>query len=333
VLRAIAISGVVFIHASSASFIGEKFSVNYDFGIILRQIANFSVPLFLFISGFFMSGKLITTRTEYLGFIQKQIPRVLLPFIVWSCIYSFFAFIKHTDIKTIIIEFITFQASVPFYFILLIIQYYLLQPFILRLATKKRFVVLSLIISLSFCSVFELLRIKYNINFPIIIYAGIFPTWLIFPVLGAYVSKHQMKISTTVLLIGTIVFLLLSILHSFYSIFYFDNPTEAVMAVKVSSFMYSLFMCLFLFKVKEKLNVNTDNILCKIGLLSFGVYFSHMLFLTVIRMVTNKFLPNDLTSNVLFLLGISALTVILSYVFGKLLHKINPNIAKVYFGY
>ena len=331
VLRSLAIFGVVFIHTNNIGYVSEKFSFNYNLSLILRQIVNFSVPLFLFISGYFMSKKIISSKEDYYSYVTKQIPRVLVPFIIWSCIYSAISFVMGSPVTTILKKFITFQAAAPFYFILLIIQYYLFQPLIVKLGTTKKSVFLALLISLSFCAALEVLRYKYDINLPIYIYAGNFLTWLIFPVLGSYVQKNGLKISASVLLFGSIFFLIISIAHSLFSIIYFNKPIEAVTAVKVSSFLYSASLCLYLYKVQEKLAAN--KLIVNIGLLSFGIYFSHMLFLTVILRTLPKIVGPDLIANVFVQIIIAIVVLLLSYFFGIIIQKINANLAKKYFGY
>ena len=114
VLRAIAIIGVVTIHVIGIGYTNEKFSINYNLSIVLRQLVNFSVPLFLFISGYFMSKVILKSKNDYFSYLKKQIPRVLIPFIVWSVIYSFLAYLNGRGTMLIIKEFLHFEQLPPF---------------------------------------------------------------------------------------------------------------------------------------------------------------------------------------------------------------------------
>lgn len=75
-LRGIAIIMVVAIHTITSS--------NSDLSICLRQFFNCAVPLFLAISGFFMSHKDVSTSDRYWQFVKKQVPKVYLPCLFWS---------------------------------------------------------------------------------------------------------------------------------------------------------------------------------------------------------------------------------------------------------
>ena len=68
-LRGLAIIGVVAIHSTGTGLTFPADSFNFYFTILWRQLINFSVPLFLTISGYFMVRKKIVSLTDYLFFI------------------------------------------------------------------------------------------------------------------------------------------------------------------------------------------------------------------------------------------------------------------------
>ncbi len=70
-LRGIAIVFVVAIHSFTPFLLSESNTVNYHLGIIWRQIIGCAVPIFLAISGYFMSNKNINTHSKYGSFIKK----------------------------------------------------------------------------------------------------------------------------------------------------------------------------------------------------------------------------------------------------------------------
>ncbi|MBK8805442.1 MAG: acyltransferase [Bacteroidales bacterium] len=110
-LRGIAIIGVVAIHSSGVGYEYDDSSFNFIGTMAWRQFINFSVPLFLTISGFFASKKEITNKQDYYRFLKIQLPRVLIPFFIWSLLYSILS-IKHgKPIEEILFDFFTFQSS------------------------------------------------------------------------------------------------------------------------------------------------------------------------------------------------------------------------------
>jgi fucose 4-O-acetylase-like acetyltransferase len=77
--RGIAIIAVVAIHVSSVFN-----SYNSNGLLLYRQSLNFAVPLFLFISGYFLSNKKIDSFEEYKRFLTHRLSRVLVPYLFWS---------------------------------------------------------------------------------------------------------------------------------------------------------------------------------------------------------------------------------------------------------
>jgi surface polysaccharide O-acyltransferase-like enzyme len=153
-LRGLAIIGVVAIHSTGIGYTFEDTSIDFNMTVFWRQMINFSVPMFVAISGFFLANKDTRTYNEYFLFLKKQIPRVLIPYLIWSALYLGIDFVRGATIESLIYRLFTFQTSVPFYFIILIIEYYILLPFLQRLATPKGLIVSAFISILSCLLIF-----------------------------------------------------------------------------------------------------------------------------------------------------------------------------------
>jgi surface polysaccharide O-acyltransferase-like enzyme len=152
ILRAFAIFDVVAIHSSGTGLHFSDDSINFNFTVLWRNLLNFSVPMFLAISGFFLAKKRIECYRDYFVFLKKQIPRVYIPLLTWSLVWFALAvLVQHKSVVHELIKVVVFQSSGPYYFIALIIQYYLLLPILKSFANKKG-VVLSLIISIAMTS-------------------------------------------------------------------------------------------------------------------------------------------------------------------------------------
>lgn len=329
-LRCFAIIAVVFIHSNGVGYTNQLFSTQFNFSVIFRQIANFGVPLFLAISGYFMSRRKVKNKKDYLVYLRKVLPRVFIPFIIWSFFYSFTKLLFGADLISLVKQFVFFQASVPFYFILLIIQYYILQPFIIKLGKTKRGVIVALVISLLMCVLIEYIRFFLKFDIPPVVYAGNFLTWLVFPVLGAYLYfKSNVSIKPVYLFCISTLMLLLSCFHSFFLINLYENFTDSVTAVKTTSFLYSFFLIVLLFSIKYRLTLN--KYIVDLGALSFGVYFAHIIFLQLIQRVLVKV---TIFYNQLFFQILTTLLVLLiSYFLGKMLKGLNDRISTKYLGY
>jgi len=330
-LRGLAIILVVYIHVSSLGYQSPTYSLNFNLTVVLRQIANFAVPLFLFLSGYFLAKKEFTNFNSYAVYIKKQLPRVLLPYIIWGLLYSIKIYTDHFDTKTIILKLLTFRSSGPFYFIFLICQYYFLAPILIKISNIKYGLTISLIISIFSCVIIQYIRYVKGIDLPLVVYGGAFTTWLIFPILGIYISKNKLHISNSKLAFFTILFLCLSIIASYYLIYNFNDPNNATSAVKVSSFLYSISIILFLFQNRERfLNIG---LLTKVGEYSFGVFFSHMFVLSSLTYGLYLVFDKVIYANIISQLLLTILVIFTCLFFGNLLHKINRQAASKYFGF
>jgi len=64
-LRGIAIIFVIAIHSFTSFTISESNTIIYHLGIVWRQIIGCAVPIFLAISGYFMSSKYFKTQHDF----------------------------------------------------------------------------------------------------------------------------------------------------------------------------------------------------------------------------------------------------------------------------
>lgn len=122
-LRGVAILMVVSIHTFAATV--QNGSQANDLTILLRQVLNCAVPLFLAISGYFLARK--KSERSYLQFWKRQIPKVYIPTLIWSLPYLALYIWQGNDWLKGIVIFAVCGFSI-YYFIALIVQYYLLFP-------------------------------------------------------------------------------------------------------------------------------------------------------------------------------------------------------------
>lgn len=83
--RVIAIFAVILIHTEPYSGAATPSGLPY-LGVVINQLARFSVPYFFIISGFFWGSKL-TNSSQLEESTNRTIRRILIIFIAWSIIY------------------------------------------------------------------------------------------------------------------------------------------------------------------------------------------------------------------------------------------------------
>jgi len=325
-LRGLAIIFVIVIHSSNIGLQFPDTSINFHFTVLLRQVINIAVPLFLAISGYFLAKKNISNLDEYIKFIKIQIPKIYIPFFVFSALWFILGvLIFNHSITKELINLITFQSSGPYYFIALIIQYYILLPILKRLANFKG-VVFSFIISLITIGIIFYIRNYMGINLPLILYAGNFPIFLVFFILGLYIGTlKKIQISNKLLLSLIICFYFLSCIESYTLYAIFENAGLASTAMKPSSFIFSMTLIVYFFK---NINLFKSNILRYLGEMSFGIYLMHMFILIIISRLIIFFYPSLMEIQPLYQLILSLIIILMCFLIIFISKKILPK--KIY---
>ncbi len=133
VLRGIAIVAVVFIHTCPKD---PAWQIGF------RPLVNFGVPMFLFLSGW-----LTRQKPQPWGTIcRKRIPRVLVPYLIWTVIYTLVA----GQPRALAYNLLFANAVYTLYYIPVYIQLVLLTPLVKRLAESRLHWVGWLVTPLSF---------------------------------------------------------------------------------------------------------------------------------------------------------------------------------------
>lgn len=119
IFRAFAIIAVVMIHTTPLGYCQ----------VLCRPFINFSVATFLFLSGYLTNVE----NDNWGSFFKKRIIRVLIPYIIWSVLYT----VVSQNTGQLPSNLLTAKAAVPMYYIFVYIQFVLLTPLLGRLAKSK----------------------------------------------------------------------------------------------------------------------------------------------------------------------------------------------------
>lgn len=322
-LRGLAIIFVVIIHSSNMGFQFPSDSFNFNFTVLTRQLLNIAVPLFLSISGYFLVQKNIYTLDVYYGFIKKQIPKIYIPFFFWSIIFLILGVIVfNKSISSEFFKLLIFQSSGPYYFIALIIQYYILLPLLQKLA-NFRGLIISLIISLVTVVLVFYIRNYMGVSLPLILYAGNFPILMVFFVLGLYLgSLKEITMSNKLLIFLICTFYILSCIESYFLYSLFENGGLAATAMKPTSFIFTLFLIIWLFK---NINFLKSTILEYLGKISFGIYLIRVFLLIIIPPLIGKIMPSLTDNQLVYQLILSSSILIFCVLIIFFSKKLFPN--------
>lgn len=159
-MRIMACLMVILIHISATPVVSlEPNSFAQAIFVFINQIAKPAVPIFIFISGFLLHNIYRGKPLSPLKYWKKRLPKLVVPYVVWALGY-YFIYVKlgyyPLDLKFVMHGLLLGTFIYHLYFMVIIIQFYILYPLLHYVATKmgeNLTFVLILIIQLSVIAV------------------------------------------------------------------------------------------------------------------------------------------------------------------------------------
>lgn len=323
-LRGIAIIMVVGIHTYPGSLSLHGSATEFT-AVIAINFFNCAVPLFLAISGYFIAKKNLASIDDCKEFWKRQISTVYIPCLIFSLPWFTLSCLSTDSIwggVKLLINYFLCGYSV-YYFILLIIECYLLAPLLVKHNSKTGLAIVTTISTLSMLAL-EIARYRYNIELPLIV-RGCAPILILFFYLGIYLSKNSRNYSLWIPITMMIVGLIAGLLQMDYIE---ANSTMPGQGQKITLFLFDTgFILLCMSKKVESCyrnNALTHPILY-IGEISFGIYFTHVYLIFFF----DRFFPALRHGWILLFL----LSLIITMLFIDSVKRIAPQWSRRYLGY
>lgn len=324
-LRGIAIIMVVAIHVFGSVYTGETVSF---FGVALRQIMQCAVPIFCASSAFFLGRKVLDCKEEYFSFLKKQIPRVYIPCLACALPYLVMDFSNGNFFKPVL-KFFSCSYSI-LYFVALIIQFYILLPFIKRSKIFKNVRVAATISALWAAAYTYVLSRIMGISLPLILYAvPIFCFGVHFAV-GLRYAENKPFGSSKIWIILAVIFWILSIGESYHLM----NGSLSGSGLKPSAVLFSIAAVILLYSNSFRQYFNGKKwtrVFSFLGCYSFGIYLTHIFILMFFKKMNYiPFLVEKFGTDIAWGTVISALCI--NVIFLATAKKLMPKISRWCFG-
>ncbi len=247
------------------------------------QLFDFGVPVLIFISGYWTSQKSIKSLKDYRVFLTRRLTRILIPYLFWSFLFLAYAAIRTGDINVqkIIVKLLLGRASFPYFFIILIAQFYLIAPLLYYINRKRYGLILVLIVNVISLSLSYPLRLNYDNWTPFLV---TFCSWIIFYEIGLLAGRCDNRIFA---MKGGLLFILpvllaclgISQLEGVIILSKYNDMDFAAHSLKYSSFLYSVCVIFGFLFLREHFR-SWPKLLVTIGYFSFGIYLIHVPVLT-----------------------------------------------------
>ncbi len=267
--------------------------------IFIQQIDYFALPAFMFVSGFFAAFAAGNTAKLKWTIVRSRVWQLLVPFLIWTVIF-----------------FILFLRRVPegpaeildrYYYIPLIIQFYLLAPFLMPLAKKRPWLVLIVAAALELGRFTLHLHDKLGFSFAgddvlqMLTPRWLFPTLFFWFVFGAVAGFHRRPLTDWLqrknvkwyLLAATIGLAVLSLIEYWFFVQLTGQEWLGPYFGGYARQVYSLafILCFLAF---DRLEVPLSAQLSDLGTKSLGVYLTHNRIMYVAAVIMYRQFPSVL---------------------------------------
>lgn len=294
IFRALSIVAVVMIHTTP---LGE-------WQVFCRPFINFSVATFLFLSGYLTKIK----NDDWYAFSKKRIVRVIIPYTIWTILYSLsFVIPISENIRFITKNLITAKAAETLYYIFVYIQFVLLTPWLGQLA-KSIYRHLGWLIAPISTIIFKYYYLLTGLepNGYISIFwsdacLGWFTYYYLGLLLGNNIIKPNYSLKTLIPLYAVSIALQMAEGHIWLLLGQENCGTQ----IKLTSFLTSTLFLLIVYTILNKPNIDIKSkFLRLLGDYSFGIYLCHIMIIRVLDKVPYyESLPYPITSAIVVLIS------------------------------
>lgn len=324
IIRAVAAMLVVAIHTvNSISYSASTGEFTSDALGYINQMARLGTPIFAVISAFLLTISVINRGFSLNYFMKSRFSKIFIPYIIWTIFYLLYReYFLHNleDDGKLINYFVYGKANFHLYFILTVIQFYFLFPFVHKF--KKGWPIISVFILATIVNVVWIIiqpislgdgGIERFVNDKLFIL-----NWISFFMLGIVYAKFYNEIKELIFKYKTLLSIIIAIL--FLDLLISIDLENLNSSITISNIIYIPFFIVFLNYMYEHVKKNKVvlNTLTVIGNYSMGIYLVHYVAIQFVKRlpIVENIAPQSKLVSV-FIAAV-ALSVLLVYLIGKL---------------
>ncbi|MFV0363790.1 MAG: acyltransferase [Suipraeoptans sp.] len=283
ILNIVACIMVVALHCHG-SFFEFSHTLGWTETLIVQVVAHAAVPVFYMLSG----ATLMEYRSRYgtKVYFKSRLTRVVVPFYIWSIIYLFIYNAQGIYViegaRKVISDVLGNQVVGIFWFFTPLFGIYLCIPVLSLLAKFEyleifkyisiaSFIVISVVPCIEMIASIKLLPVSFPIG----------SSYLMYPVLGYYLSKKKLKKHTRlcIYILGIIAALFMGIYTYYMSVAAGDANTTLQSYEMAPTYLMAMALFVFIKNLAfpERLSDKLKEIIKTIAGASFGIYLIHIL--------------------------------------------------------
>ncbi|MBN2020010.1 MAG: acyltransferase [Sedimentisphaerales bacterium] len=288
--RGIAIIAVIATHCIYR--VGDPDSPGF---LYYRQLLNFCVPVFFFMSGYWASKESIVSLNGYKVFLTKKFFRICVPYLFWSFLSLTSQALKNHNfsVSEAAFKLLTGGAIMGYYFVIALVQLYIMTPFLHYINRRLNWYGVILVLGFNLVAVFALYLSRLFHVIPHLPMALLFYSWIIYYELGLFLGPRFSEIHVSSMVRVAVLFaipicLLISVFEASVLLHRYGRSVFIAFPTKYSSMLYAIVVILGYISWKEYLT-NLPRPLATIGHYSFGIYLIHMIIMGLLLELFQNF--------------------------------------------
>lgn len=305
-LRGFAILAVISIHISAYFTKMESINLLTVFYMAIDAFSHFAVPAFIFISGFLLYNKYyknVGKQKFYLKRLESVIPQYLSfsTFYIIALYYGSNLIGRTIDwrFSSIVYRYLTGGAFYHLWFFVLIIQMYILYPYILKIYDYFQYknklqllVIITFLLAITYDSFID----RTSLLGEVLLFSG----YGIYFIFGMFARDHYDTLksilfkrncaflSSIIFFVGTFL-LIMNYANLYYSYDLFGSSSIVKLSLNAISILYyTVNIIIFLYVSTILSNSSKLKSIDKIGSYSFGIYLVHAIILYTIVLLFSK---------------------------------------------
>ena len=269
--------------------------------VICKPFINFAVATFVFLSGYLTKAD----NDNWLAFYRRRITRVLVPYFIWTVIYSI-QDIQSEGLSVLVKNLLCANATTTLYYIFVYIQFVLLTPLMGKLA-RSRYRHLGWLIAPLSVVLFKYVPVFGDIapgKHVELLWSDACLGWLTFYYLGLILGNKLLspKFNLRNLVFLYCVSMLLQMGEGY--LWFTVDPAGCGSQLKLTSILSSSIFMLIIYSVLSSNHGTKCRLLSTIGDYSFGIYLVHMMILKALEpMALYSAIPYPVTSLIILIIS------------------------------
>ena len=268
---------VVFIHVSSEPIKRlDRQSVEFGIMMVLWHLTSFVMQGFVFLSGLkiFLNTK---SSFSYPQFIWRRFYKTYLPFVIWTLAYFIYFWLRgYYELSLARLGKYLWLGNIvsPFYFIVVIMQFYLLMP-LWRLIVEKVRPAVGILSALVIMVLMKQARIQYNDR--------IFTTYLLFWIMGCYAGRRYDDFKAILSKRAGIALICTAIGSAAFDCYFKYRSMTSNLSIPFQENLHLLYSVATILALTYIFSNRNFFVLQKISYMGFTVFLSHVLFMNIIN--------------------------------------------------